>query len=220
MIITKDILNEKVPKEMLPIRLDNAMNLYTNVCYKNESGIVVYNTNPGTWDCLYPFYELDHKFTIDNYKFSKEDITYKELIEEYQKVYKEIYEKERGYTKNIRKQILIDEYKKTFRLNDVHIADELLPIFELKYSKSKKVWTLYYFENYVADRVNKLEDLLNQELYEQRILPLDPSIKQIDDIDLVSNIPYLLSIVSNLDKLKKYLINSNVFDHLPSSISF
>lgn len=31
MIITKDILDEKVPKEILPTRLDSAINLYTNV---------------------------------------------------------------------------------------------------------------------------------------------------------------------------------------------
>lgn len=31
MIITKRILNEKVPKEMMPTRLDSAVNLYTNV---------------------------------------------------------------------------------------------------------------------------------------------------------------------------------------------
>ena len=30
MIITKNILDENVPKEMIPTRLDSAMNLYTN----------------------------------------------------------------------------------------------------------------------------------------------------------------------------------------------
>ena len=151
MIITKDILNQKVPKEMMPTRLDNAMNLYTNISVGNKSGIIVYNTNPDTWNCLYSFYELNHKFTIDSYKFSKDDLTYKELIDEYQKVYKDIHENQNGNKKDIREQILIDEYKKTFNLNNVVISDELLPIYELKYSKSKNVWTLYYFENYILD---------------------------------------------------------------------
>lgn len=31
MIITENILDEQVPKEMMPTRLDSAMNLYTNV---------------------------------------------------------------------------------------------------------------------------------------------------------------------------------------------
>ena len=206
MIITRNILDEKVPKQMIPTRLDSAMNLYTNVSYKGETGIIVYNTNPATWNCLYSFYELNHKFTIDEYNFGKEDITYRELIEEYQKVYKEIYEDKKGNIKNIRKQILIDEYKKAFNLKDVHINDELLPIFELKYSKSKNVWTLYYFENYVADSVNSFDDLLNQKLYEQKILPLDSSVKELDGVALVSNIPYLLSVQSNVEKLNSNLM--------------
>lgn len=206
MIITRNILDEKVPKQMIPTRLDSAMNLYTNVSYKGETGIIVYNTNPATWNCLYSFYELNHKFTIDEYNFGKEDITYRELIEEYQKVYKEIYEDKKGNIKNIRKQILIDEYKKTFNLKDVHINDELLPIFELKYSKSKNVWTLYYLENYVADSVNSFDDLLNQKLYEQKILPLDSSVKELDGVALVSNIPYLLSVQSNVEKLNNNLM--------------
>lgn len=206
MIITKDILNQKVPKEMMPTRLDSALNLYTNVKYKNKSGIIVYNTNPDTWNCLYSFYELNHKFTIDNYKFSIENPTYGELIEEYKLVYKNIYEQEKGYTKETRINTLCNEFTKTFKLTDVCINAELEPIFELKFSKSKNVWTLYYFENYVAYKVENLNDLLNQSLYEQKILPLDYSITVIDGIDITSNIPYLLSIKSNIEKLNDNLI--------------
>ena len=206
MIITKNILDDQVPKEMMPTRLDSAMNLYTNVSYNGKIGIIVYNTNPDTWNCLYSFYELNHKFTIDEYNFNKENITYRELIEEYQKVYKKIYEAEKGNTKDIRKQILIDEYKRTFSLRDVNISTELLPIFELKYSKSKNVWTLYYFENYVADRVNDFSELINQKLYEQKIMPLDSSIRELDGVELASDIPYLLSIESNVKKLQNNVI--------------
>lgn len=206
MIITKNNLDEKVSKEMIPTRLDSAMNLYTNISYKDKTGIIIYNTNPTTWNCLYSFYELNHKFTIDEYNFGKEDITYRELIEEYQKVYKKIYEDKKGNIKNVRIQTLIDEYKKTFNLKDVHINDELLPIFELKYSKSKNVWTLCYFENYVVDNVDSFDDLLNQKLYEQKILPLDSCIKELDGVGLTSNIPYLLSIESNIEKLNNNLM--------------
>lgn len=206
MIITKNILDDQVPKEMMPTRLDSAMNLYTNVSYNGKIGIIVYNTNPDTWNCLYSFYELNHKFTIDEYNFNKENITYRELIEEYQKVYKKIYEAEKGNTKDIRKQILIDEYKRTFSLRDVNISTELLPIFELKYSKSKNVWTLYYFENYVANRVNDFSELINQKLYEQKIMPLDSSIRELDGVELASDIPYLLSIESNVKKLQNNVI--------------
>lgn len=206
MIITKEILNQKVPKEMMPTRLDSALNLYTNIYYKGKNGIILYNINPNTWNCLYSFYELNHKFTIDNYKFNIENSTYEELIEEYKSVYHEVYEQEKGYTKESRINTLIDEFKKTFNLNNVDIRDELEPIYELKYSKSKNVWTLYYFENYVANKVDDINDLLSQKLYEQKILPLDSSITNIDGVDITSNIPYLLSIESNIEKLNNNLI--------------
>lgn len=206
MIVTNNILDEKVPIEILPTRLDSAMNLYTNIKVNKKSGILVYNTNPDTWNTLYPFYEQNHKFTIDNYKFSKENITYRELLEEYQKVYHKIYEIDNQNTKTVRIKTLIEEYKKTFNLKDVHIGEELLPIFELKYSKSKKVWTLYYFENYVVDKIDDLDTLLNQKLYDQKILPLDSNITKLDEVELTSNIPYLLSLEQNIEKLKKNII--------------
>ena len=206
MIITNNILDEKVPIEILPTRLDSAMNLYTNIKVNKKSGILVYNTNPDTWNTLYPFYEQNHKFTIDNYKFSKENITYRELLEEYQMVYHKIYEIDNKNTKSVRIKTLIEEYKKTFNLKAVHIGEELLPIFELKYSKSKNVWTLYYFENYVVDKIDDLDTLLNQKLYDQKILPLDSNITKLDGVELTSNIPYLLSLKQNIEKLKKNII--------------
>lgn len=207
MIITKDILNEKVPTNIFPTRLDSAMNLYTNIKLKDKTGIIVYNTNPTTWNMLYSFYELNHKFTIDNYEFKNKDITYKELIEEYNKVYKIKYENELGNTKEKRVKILVNEFKKTFSIDNVEIGDELEPIYELKYSKSKNVWTLYYFENYIAKSLNDIKVLINQKLYEQKILPIDSNIKEIDGVEVVSNIPYLLSINSNIEKINNNIIN-------------
>lgn len=169
-IITKEILDEMIPLEMIPTRFDSAMNLYTYVSYHGNTGIILYNINPNTWNCLYPFYELNHKFTIDSYKFDNKNLTYRKLIEQYQVIYKKVYEKE--YSKNLRRKTLIDEYKKTFNLDNVEISDELRPIYELKYSKTKNVWTIYYFENYVASSIEPLDNLLNQRLYVSKILPL------------------------------------------------
>ncbi len=202
MIITDDILDDKVPKEMMPTRLDSAMNLYTNVNSNGKSGILLYNINPDTWNCLYSFYELNHKFTIDNYIFKKENSTYRDLIKEYKTVYQKVHEEANEYVKEKRIEILSNEFLKTFKLNNVKIKEELTPIYELKFSKSKNVWTLYYFENYVAGKVEPLDRLLNQELYVQKILPLDSKAKEIDGIEIASNIQYLLSINENVKKLK------------------
>lgn len=207
MIITKEILNQKVPKEMMPTRLDSAMNLLTNIKYKDTKGLLLYNTAPDTWNLLYPFYELNHKFTIDEYHFKKEDMTYQELIDEYQRQYVELYENQAGNTKTKRINILADEYKKTFGIKDVNIKDELSPIYELKYSKSKNVRTLYYFQSFVANKVDNITDLFNQKIYDQKILPLNPTITEIDGVGITTNIPYLLSIKSNIDKLNNNLID-------------
>ena len=137
MIITEDMLNQEVPKDMFPTRLDSASNLYT---YIKNKGLVLYNVNPITWNCLYPFFELNHKFTFDNYTFKNKDITFEELIEEFQNKYQEIHERERGYTKEKRKEIF-REYKNIFGLKNVTIGAELEPCYELKYFKSKNVWT-------------------------------------------------------------------------------
>ena len=40
MIISKDILDKQVPKEIIPTRLDSAMNLYTYINYKYNKGII------------------------------------------------------------------------------------------------------------------------------------------------------------------------------------
>lgn len=200
MIITKEILNEKVPSNMFPTRLDSAMNLYT---YINNKGLVLYNVNPDTWNCLYPFFELNHKFTINNYNFENTDITYKELILEYQKQYNLIHEIKNGYTKEKRKEILLSEYKRTFNLDLATIADELESFYELKYSKSMNVWTLYYFENYVVNKVNDLNVLLSQTLYQQEFIPLDYKFDKVNNTSIVENTLYLISNDENTKLLEK-----------------
>ena len=194
MIITKDFLDKKVPIDMLPTRLDSAMNLYSNIKDKEYSSLIVYNVNPTTWNCLYPFFELNHKFTIDNYNFSKTDITFRELIKEYKVKYREIHEEKNGFTKHKRIKTLLEEYIKTFNLKNATIGDELEPYYELKYSKSKNVWTLYYFENYVVNYIDDIKTLLNQKLYDQKTIPLNKNITEIDGIEVVSSLPYFISI--------------------------
>lgn len=55
MIITKEILDEKDPKDMMPTRLDSVLNLYINVRRNEESRLLVYNVYPEPWNLLYFF---------------------------------------------------------------------------------------------------------------------------------------------------------------------
>ena len=77
---------------------------------------------------------------------------------------------------------------------------------EIKFTKRQNVWNLYYFENYVANQIDDLEVLLNEELYEQKILPIDSKTTVIDGINIISNLSYILSIPSNIEILNHNLI--------------
>ena len=113
MIITKNMLNEKVHLEMIPTRLDSATDLYTYT----KNGLLLYNINPNTWNVLYPFFQKANKFTIDSYEIENKNITYKDLIEIYNNVYNTEYVAKRGFDENTRKQVLIDEFNKTYDIS-------------------------------------------------------------------------------------------------------
>mgnify|MGYP004478551789 FL=1 len=203
MIITKNMLNEKVPLEMIPTRLDSATDLYTYT----KNGLLLYNINPNTWNVLYPFFQQANKFTIDSYEIENKNITYKDLIEIYNNVYNTEYVAKRGFDENTRKQVLIDEFNKTFGVSGTKISDKLDSHYELKYSKSKNVYTLYYLESYIANNIDDVDKLLNQKVYEQEILSLNkyPVDKEINGIKVVDSI-VLLDDKTKLDLVKKNIL--------------
>ena len=169
MIITKNLLNEKIPLEMIPTRLDSATDLYTYT----KHGLILYNINPSTWNVLYPFFQQTNKFTIDSYEIENKDITYKDLIEIYNNIYNTEYVAKKGFDESKRKQVLIDEFNKTFGVSGTTISAKLDSHYELKYSKSKNVYTLYYLESYIAKNIDDIDKLLNQNVYKQEILNLN-----------------------------------------------
>lgn len=203
MIITKNMLNEKVPLEMIPTRLDSATDLYTYT----KNGILLYNINPNTWNVLYPFFQQANKFTIDSYEIENKNITYKDLIEIYNNVYNTEYVAKRGFDENTRKQVLIDEFNKTFGVSGTKISDKLDSHYELKYSKSKNVYTLYYLESYIANNIDDVDKLLNQKVYEQEILSLNkyPVDKEINGIKVIDSLA-LLDDKTKLDLVKKNIL--------------
>lgn len=189
MIITEDMLSKKVPLEMIPTRLDSATDLYTNT----EKGLILYNIKSDTWNVLYPFFQQENKFTIDYYEIKNKDITYQELIDMYQTIYEDEYVVKKGFDEDKRKQVLIDEFNKIFHVSGTKISEKLNSHYELKYSKSKNVYTLYYLESYLANGVDDVSQLLNQKIYQQELLKLDsiPVPKQVNGIKLVDSISIL-----------------------------
>ncbi len=205
MIITKDMLNQKVPREMFPTRLDSATDLYTFT----DKGLVLYNIKPTTWNVLYPFFQQNNKFTMNGFNIENKDITYKELIDIYNDIYTTKYEIEKGFNEEKRKQVLIEEFNETFGVNETTISKRLDSHYELKYSKSQNVYTLYYLESYIANEVNNIDKLLNQKVYQQEFLSLKehPIPKEINGVKLVDSL-LLLNDPEKLNILKSNKIET------------
>lgn len=196
------MLNQKVPKEIMPSRLDSATDLYTNT----KDGLILYNIKPDTWNVLYPFFQQENKFTIDLYKIESEDITYQELIDLYNDIYNNEYVTKRGFNEEKRKQVLVEEFNETFNVSGTKISKKLDSHYELKYSKSKNVYTLYYLESYIASSIDDVNKLLNQNIYKQELLNLNktPIIKKINGVKLVDS----LSILNDVNKLS--MVRENI----------
>lgn len=203
MIITKEMMDKKVPKETFPTRLDSATDLYT---YTDE-GLILYNIKPTTWNVLYPFFEQNNKFTKDNFDIENKDITYGELIDIYKNIYTKEYEIEKGFDEEKRKSVLVEEFNENFKVENTKISQKLDSHYELKYSKSQNVYTLYYLESYVANKISNLEKLLNQDVFQQKFLCLDDNCipDAIDGIKLVDSLS-LLNDKNKRDILKNNLI--------------
>lgn len=203
MIITNKMLQEKVPKDMIPTRLDSATDIYTYT----RKGLILYNINPNTWNVLYPFFQQQNKFTIDSFNIEKEDITYQELINKYNQVYQEKYV-EKGFNEERRKEVLLEEFNDTFQVTNTKISTKLDSHYELKYSKSKKVYTLYYLESYVLSHISDVNKLQSQQVYKQEYLNLEsiPIPKKINGVELVDS----LSLLNDNSKLN--IIKNNIIE--------
>lgn len=171
MIITTDMLNKKVPIDLFPTRFDSATDLYTYT----KKGLVLYNVKPDTWNTLYPFFQVNNKFTM-NIDIDNKNITYKDLLDIYEEVYNREYVIKKGFNEDKRKQVLIDEFNETFGVSGTKIGVKLDSHYELKFSKSKKVYTLYYIESYVANEIDDVDKLLQQTVFAQEFLDLNNNI--------------------------------------------
>jgi hypothetical protein len=140
---------------------------------------------------------MNHKFTIDKYQF-KDNITYKELIEEYNKQF-DIYEK--VYSKTKRKNILLESFKKLYGMDYASIQMEIEPMYEIKYSKSKNVYTIYRMESYILSKVSDNIKLLSQNQYVQSIMPYDVNEKW-QEIKIATNMAYILRDRNNINTFK------------------
>lgn len=180
--ITKQILNEKVPVEFIPKRVTSATSLYVNIDIDNQQGLLLYYPNP-KWNLWYPFNIINTKFMTEDCNF-KEGITYQELIEEFEKIFQK---SEEVYSKEQRKEDLRKEYQELYQLEQVEVGEELEPIYEIKYSKTTNIYSMYKHEGFVLKTVSNKRKLLEDIKYHHTVVPIELP-EEVNNIKLVGNI--------------------------------
>ena len=194
-IITDELLEQPVPKEYLPSRVTSATSLYIYVEKGEEQGLLLYYINP-TWNQWYPFHLINSTFMQDNLKFA-EGITYKELIMEFEKLFQQ---SEKEYSFQMRKQELLEQFQELYQRTDGEIGRELKPIYELKYSVSQGVYTMYKQEGVVLTNVKYPQALFWKVKYPMTVLPLTcPSL--VLSIPVVTNVKAVLEVKDNYELL-------------------
>ncbi len=138
MIINNENLAKNLPPQIKVERFDMAINFYEIVEKDNGKYLKVYEYNP-IWKSLYPFYDDVNKHAME---FQSKAKTYKELIDEFEHSYK--------IDLNEKLKLAMNRY---FELTSNHatgiVQANNFVIYELKYSKSANVYTLYKLFNYL-----------------------------------------------------------------------
>lgn len=198
--ITKELLDENVPLELIPKRVTSSTSLYANIDIDNKKGLLLYYPNP-KWNLWYPFNIINTKFMTEECNFNP-NITYKELINEFEKIFQR---SENTYSKQQRKENLKKAYQELYNLENIEIGEELEPIYEIKYSKTTNIYSMYKHENFVLKEVSNPRKLIEKVKYPHTVVSLDLPDK-VDNIRLVSNIKDVLSIYKNKQKIVQNII--------------
>lgn len=184
--ITNDLLDKRLTNK--PSRFDMAINFYCCLEKDNKYYLVAYYYNPA-WNLYYPFYDDVNKTPI--LKQSKSN-TYKELIQETNEVIDiDLDEKIKLAHKRFKELIGCD-------CKVMHAKTKEL--FELKYSKTANLYSIYKLYNFIITEVEDLKTILNPQNLKCEIFNLD----NLDSTKLVSNAIWFCS--EDLEELKENAI--------------
>jgi|GEM_PF-2131374 len=198
-VIDKGIYKEKVPNEVLPRRLVGTSCLYIAVKTDKQEGVIVYNINPKIWNVWSPFFETTNQFIINDFEY-KEYINFEQLIDIYNKEYSKY---EANHSKGKRTELLLNAFKKLLNIEIAKVDIELETVYEIKYSKSMNVYTIYRIENFVINSISSSDKakLFNQKQYEHAILPY--GCHECRGIKIATNMEWLLENDTNVSILKQ-----------------
>ncbi len=167
--ITTDILDKQVKNK--PKRYDMAIIFF--ICLKKENCyyLVAYYYNPA-WNVYYPFYDDVNKTPI--LKNSQAN-TYNELINEVNNVL--------NIDLNDKLILAKERFKDLVGCECEVKQSKNNQSFELKYSKTANLYTIYKFYNFIVTQVEDIKALLNPKKLTSKLFNLD----DLDDRKIVSN---------------------------------
>lgn len=184
--ITNNLLNKKLQHK--PSRFDMAINFYCCLEKDNKYYLVAYYYNPA-WNLYYPFYDDVNKTPI--MQESKAN-TYKELIQE------------TNQTMNVDldKKIKLAQrrFKELVGCDCKVVQSKIKELFELKYSKTAKLYTAYKLFNFIITEVEDLKTVLRPQSLECMMFDL----ANLDSTKLVSNAIWFCE--QSLEELKAHAI--------------
>ena len=165
--------NTYIPPECIPKRADFA---FTFICYAKlagRCGLLTYDYNP-VWQTWFPFYDDKNKTPLlHNFKGT----TFNAITREHEKVLP------------VDKEFQIKKAKERFfELFGTSFEFEPLKtnsvVWELKFSKSQKLWTLYKIFNFIITKVKEPKKLLEPKGMSCKLI----STEHIRETGLVTNV--------------------------------
>ena len=187
--INDSLLNEKIQHK--PSRFDMAINFYCCLEKDKKYYLAAYYYNPA-WNLYYPFYDDVNKTPI--LQESKAN-TYKELIKEADEVLKI----------NLDEKIALAQkrFKELIGCACKVVPSKTKELFELKYSKTANLFSIYKLYNFIITDVEDLNIMLNPQNLKCEIFDLD----NLDETKLVGNAIWFCK--QSLGELKDYALKFN-----------
>ena len=187
--ITNDLLDKKVKNK--PSRFDMAINFYCCLEKDDKYYLVAYYYNPA-WNLYYPFYDDVNKTPI--VQVSKAN-TYKELIQETNQII--------NINLDIKLELAHKRFKELIGCDCKVIPVKTKELFELKYSKTANLYSIYKLYNFIITEVEDLKTILNPKNLNCELLDLE----NLDDTKLVSNAIWFCE--QSINELKENAIKLN-----------
>ena len=145
--ITDEILNKKI--ENKPSRFDMAINFYCCVYKDGNYYLVGYYYNP-EWDLYYPFYDDVNKTPVLKQSTAN---TYGELLKETDETILIDIEEKLNYAKQRFFELI--GTRCNVEKSDIDV------LYELKYSKTANLYTIYKLFNFIVTDVQDIQKMLN-----------------------------------------------------------